>query len=86
MNKLHLPAIPKLAGPYDLSTEEYREYDMPGRVYRIDSPIALYVGTTTHRVVTADGVVHVTPNPSTTNVILRWKNKGVETGELPVNF
>ena len=34
-----------------------------GRVYRIDSPKTLIVGTSTHRVVDASGVVHCAPKP-----------------------
>lgn len=66
-----------------LLVEEYREYDWAGRIYRIDAPVALYVGTTTHRVVTADGIAHCVPAPGVNGCVLRWKNKDTS---VPVNF
>ena len=58
----------------DLTVEEYREYDVPGRSqpYRIDSPQQLYIGATTHRVVDGSGVVHCVPTAGT---VIRWKSK-----------
>lgn len=67
----------------DISTEEWREYDFEGRTYRIDSPLQLFVGTTTHRVVCAGGVVHCVPNIGHHGCVLRWKNKDTS---VPVNF
>lgn len=57
----------------DLSTEEWREYDFGDRTYRINCPKSLYVGTTTHRVVDAEGVTHCVPAPGINGCVLRWK-------------
>ena len=59
--------------PKDLSKEQYREYDFDGRVYRIDGPKQLWIGTTTHRVMDAVGVVHCVPAPGEKGCVLRWK-------------
>lgn len=67
----------------DISTESWREYDFDGRIYRIDNPVSLYVGTTTHRVVTAEGVAHCVPAPGYSGCVLRWQNKDIS---VPVNF
>lgn len=79
-----LKQITGLVGPKDLLVEDWREYDFVGedgkqRVYRIDNPIAFYYreGGTTHRVVTAGGVVHCLPAPGHSGCVLRWKNKDV---------
>jgi hypothetical protein len=53
--------------------EQWREYEFGGRVYRIDSPVKVYIGTTTHRVVGPDGVVHCVPAPGNQGCVLRWK-------------
>ncbi len=67
-----------------LTDEEYREYDFNGRIYRIDNPVALYVGKTTHRVLDTQGIVHCIPAPSSANdCVLRWKPK---EGADPVAF
>jgi len=68
-----------------LLTEEYREYDFQGRVYRIDNPAKLFYreGGTTHRVVDSEGVVHCVPCPGSCGCVLRWKNKDISN---PVNF
>jgi hypothetical protein len=66
--------------PKDLTTEMWREYDFSGRVYRIESPQALFIGTTTHRVVDASGVTHCVPAPGHCGCVLRWK------AEPPVSF
>ena len=60
-----------------LETEEYREYDFGGRVYRIDNPVALFmrVGGTTHRVLDSFGVVHCVPAPGVNGCVLRWSSK-----------
>ena len=66
-----------------LQSEVYREYVFPdGSIYRIDSPDALLLkdGSTGHRVVASDGVVHYIPGLW---IALRWKTK---EGELPVAF
>ncbi len=57
----------------DLTKESYREYDFGGRVYRIESPQKLYIGTTTHRVIDSAGVVHCVPAPGQHDCVLRWK-------------
>lgn len=69
----------------DITTEEYREYDFLGRVYRIENPKELYLrrGGTTHRVVDFNGVVHCVPAPGIQGCVLRWKNKNTS---VPVNF
>jgi hypothetical protein len=69
--------------PHDVSKEAYREYDFDGRVYRIESPITLWNGTTTHRVLGADGVVHCCPAPGFCGCVLRWKPKDANA---PVQF
>jgi hypothetical protein len=56
------------------AVEQWREYDFGGRSYRIDNPDSLYVGTTTHRVVDSQGVVHCLPAPGTNGCVLRWKS------------
>jgi hypothetical protein len=60
-----------------LLTEEYREYDFEGRVYRIDNPVTLFFreGGTTHRVLDSEDVVHCVPVPGSCGCVLRWKNK-----------
>lgn len=56
----------------NLSAELWREYDFGGRVYRIDAPTTLVVGTTTHRVIDGVGVVHCVPAPGVDGCVLRW--------------
>lgn len=82
-----LPAVSGLLGPFDVSTEMYREYvQADGTTYRIDNPVGLYRrdGGTTHRVVDISGLVHCVPcgvlHP---NVIIRWMNRDLS---LPVNW
>ncbi len=63
---------------YSLLTEEWREYDIPGRdPYRITDPQKLFirVGGTTHRVLDKEGVVHCVPTVGVNGCVLRWKNK-----------
>lgn len=71
----------------DISDEEYREYELPDRVYRIDSPKKLFTrsGGTTHRVVDSKGVAHCVPFPVVGNstVVLRWKSIN---SDVPVKF
>lgn len=69
----------------DLTDEEYREYDFGTRVYRILSPLTLYIsnGGTTHRILDSEGVVHCAPAPGYFNCVLRWKPK---EGKDPVAF
>ena len=72
---------------YDLTTEAWKEYDMPGRdqSYRIDKPQKLFLRPrgTTHRVVDVDNVVHCVPIPGKHGCVLRWKNIDPKTS---VNF
>lgn len=58
-------------------TEDWREYDFDGRVYRINDPQAVYVGGTTHVVVDADGVAHCVPAPGVRGCVLRWSGNVV---------
>ena len=61
----------------DITTEEWREYDFGGRVYRIDAPKTLFMrpGGTTHRVLDFNNVVHCVPAPGLNGCVLRWSNK-----------
>lgn len=61
--------------PKDISVEEWREYDFVGRVYRIERPQKLWVGTTTHRVLDIVGIVHCVPAPGYHGCVLRWKGE-----------
>lgn len=74
-----------LLGEYDLTVEEWREYDFGGRIYRIDNPQKLFLrtGGTTHRVVSQDGIAHCLPAPGNNGCVLRWKNKD---SKEPVSF
>jgi hypothetical protein len=63
--------------------EQWREYDFGGRVYRIDNPVTLFIGTTTHRVVDDAGVVHCVPAPGHGGCALRWLSIDPAA---PVNF
>jgi hypothetical protein len=67
----------------DIRKEEWREYDFAGRVYRIVAPQTLWIGTTTHRVLDAAGVVHCLPSPGTVGCVLRWQPR--DSSE-PVQF
>jgi hypothetical protein len=58
--------------PQDISKEEWHEYSFEGQICRINSPKTLYVGTTTHRVVDATGIVTVCPAPGYHGCVLRW--------------
>lgn len=66
-----------------LTGESWREYDFGGRVYRIESPQALWIGTTTHRVLDAAGVVHCVPAPGEKGCVLRWQPKNAAE---PIQF
>ena len=67
----------------DLSKELWREYDFGGRIYRITKPLQAWIGTTTHRVLDASGVVHCCPSPGQGDCVLRWEPKNVAE---PVQF
>ena len=69
--------------PRDLSKEEYREYEFGGTTYRVTAPRKLWIGSTTHRVLDAEGIVHCVPAPGEKGCVLRWKPK--DAGE-PVQF
>lgn len=62
---------------YDISVEQWREYDFNNRIYRIDNPTKLYLysGGSTHRVLDKDGLVHCVPAPGNAGCVLRWKAK-----------
>ena len=68
---------------FKLGSEEWREYDFEGRVYRIDNPLTLVIGETTHRVVDNEGVVHCVPTVGRFGCVLRWK---VREGEKYIQF
>ena len=68
----------------DISDEEYREYDFDGRAnYRIQDPLQLGIGKTTHRIVDASGIVHCVPAPAFFGCVLRWLPRD---GANPVAF
>lgn len=69
--------------PQDISSELWREYDFDGRVYRIDLPKTLYVGTTSHRIVDINGITHCVPNIGLHGCVLRWQSKDASK---PVEF
>jgi hypothetical protein len=58
-----------------LSGEIYREYVFGTTIYRIDSPVALFIGTTTHRVLDGTGLVHCVPAPGEHGCVVRWLPK-----------
>ena len=59
--------------PKDLASEQWREYDFGGRIYRIEKPVRLYIGRSTHRVVDGQGIVHCVPAPGYAGCVLRWQ-------------
>lgn len=59
--------------PLDISSEEWREYDYGGRVYRIERPVELFIGNTSHRIVDSQGITHCCPAPGHHGCVLRWK-------------
>ena len=69
--------------PKDITAEAWREYDFDGRVYRINNPQQLWVGSTTHRVRDLAGVVHCLPAPGQCGCVLRWEPR--DAGD-PVQF
>jgi len=56
-----------------LKDEEWREYEFKGVIYRIVDPVALWVGSTTHRIIDEQGVIHCVPAVGYHGCILRWK-------------
>ena len=74
----------------DLRDEEWREYEMPDGnggtfVYRIANPVTLFLreGGSTHRVLDAQGIVHLLPGPGYRGTAIRWKPRNPEA---PVAF
>lgn len=67
----------------DISSELWREYDFGTRIYRIDQPKSLMVGTSTHRVVDGAGVVHCVPAPGACDCVVRWMPRDASA---PVQF
>ena len=55
--------------------DSWREYDFGERVYRIEKPVRIYVGKTTHRGEGADGVFHVVPAPGLQGCVVRFEGK-----------
>ncbi len=69
----------ELKGPFDLKNELYREYNLSSGPYRVYSPISLWIGKTTHRVLDKEGIVHCIPK----EVVITWKPIDKEK---PVSF
>jgi len=69
----------------DITTEEWREYDFNGRIYRIEKPktVCMRPGGTTHRVVDKYNIVHCVLAPGNGDCVLRWKSIDPSN---PVNF
>ncbi len=66
---------------HELEGVLWREYDTPDRCYRIDGPVCFWTrdGGTTHRVMDAEGVVHIVPAPGVGGCVLRYKkHEGVD--------
>lgn len=66
--------------PYDLSDEEWREYEWIDdknriRIYRVNNPKTLYYSSTatTHKVLDLEGIVHCVPTVGKDGCVLRWK-------------
>jgi hypothetical protein len=83
-----LPAVEGLLGPFDISTEAWREYHWPntGVTYRLEGAIGLYRrdGGTTHRLVWPDGKTECVPCGALhPNTIIRWQDKDVS---VPVKW
>lgn len=64
----------------DISCEQWREYKI-GRDewYRINSPVALIAGSTTHRIVDKYGTVHCIPS----DTVIRWQSSDLTQ---PIKF
>lgn len=68
---------------FDISTEAWREYDFMDRfsgvqrVYRIIEPVTvvIYDGSTTHRVIDSQGIVHIVPAIGCCQCVLRCTPK-----------
>jgi hypothetical protein len=68
---------------HDISSEAYREYIFGDTVHRINGPVALWVGQTTHRVLDELGLVHCCPAPGHHGCVVVWRPKNPEA---PVQF
>lgn len=71
---------------FNLTVEEWREYEFNGLIYRIEKPKSLFInekGGTTHRIVDSKNIVHCVPAPGNGNCVLRWKSKNPQK---PVAF
>lgn len=68
-------AQPKIT--FDLRREEWREYVIGSRVYRIDRPVSvtLNTGQSVHYVKDYEGIVHVVPAPGVLNTVVRYHSK-----------
>lgn len=77
-DKSHEERSGKLLGPYDVSDEEWREYEWEDNgkmyMYRINKPRRLFFRQTgtTHRVIDENKVVHCIPAPGNRGCVLRW--------------
>lgn len=74
--------------PKSLRDELWREYCWqiePGieRVIRIDNPVALFVGASTHRILTEAGAVVCVPTVGEFGCVLTWMPR---SGADPVAF
>lgn len=71
--------------PKDVSDELWREYDFDRAAgpYRIEYPVKIWIGETTHRVQDLEGVVHCVPAPGRFGCVLRW---GPRDTSNPVAF
>lgn len=69
--------------PKDLTHEAWRRYTWNEGTHEIRAPQRLWVGTTTHRVLDSDGVVHCLPAPGERGCVLCWKPKDLSN---PVQF
>lgn len=58
----------------DLRDEQYREVVTPDSVYRITSPVAVFIkrGGTTLRILDAEGTMHLVPGPGYRGAAHRW--------------
>lgn len=71
---------------YDITGELWREYEwghwQSRTVYRIDNPVAVVIGHTTHRVIDSEGIVHCVPNVGRLGCVVRWAKKEGEPNVL----
>ena len=73
----------------ELTGELWREYDWLcpssniNRAHRIYGPVAVWIGSTTHRVLDSTGIVHCVPSVGQLGCVLTWKPKDAAN---PVQF